>query len=68
MYYFIQMSFYYMIKYLAFSCMHKQGLSRFVPLKLPVKVLIIQGLEIKQWYQIMLSKVRLKILGDNNNK
>ena len=60
--YFIQ------IKYLVFSCMHKQGITRFILLKPPAKVLDMHEQEIKLGYKIMASKVRLKNFGDNNIK
>ena len=60
--YFIQ------IKYLVFSCMHKQGIIRFLLLKPPAKVLDMHEQEIKLGYKIMASEVRLKNFGDNNIK
>ena len=55
--YFIQ------IRYLVFSCVHKQGITRFVLLKPPAKVLDMHEQEIKLGYKIMPSEVRLKNLG-----
>ena len=46
--------------------MHNQGITRFVLLKPPVKVLDRHEQEIKLGYKIMLSKARLKNFGDNN--
>ena len=43
--------------------MHKQGITRFVLLKPPTKVLDMHEQEIKLGYKIMLSKARLKNLG-----
>ena len=43
--------------------MHKQGISRFVFLKPPGKVLDMHEQEIKLGYKIMPSEARLKILG-----
>ena len=48
--------------------MHKQGMTRFVLLKAPAKVLDMHQQEIKLGYKIMVSKVRLKNFGDNNIK
>ena len=48
--------------------MHKQGLTSFVLLKPPAKVLDMHEQEIKLGYKIMPSKGRLKDLGDNNIK
>ena len=54
--YFIQ------IKYLVFSCMHKQGIIRFLLLKPPAKVLDMHEQEIKLGYKIMAVKWGWKIL------
>ena len=48
--------------------MNKEGITRFVPLKPSAKALNMHGQEIKKWYKIMLSEVRLKIFGDNSIK
>ena len=49
--------------------MHKQGITRFVLLKPPAKVLDMHEQEIKKLaYKIMLSEARLKNFGDNNIK
>ena len=48
--------------------MHKQGITRFVLLKPPAKVLDMHEQEIKLGYKIMPSEVRLKNFGDNNIK
>ena len=48
--------------------MHKQGITRILPLKPPAKVLDMHEQEIKQWYKIMLSEARLKNVGDSNIK
>ena len=42
--------------------MRNQGITRLVPLK-PSAVLKMHGQEIEMWYEIMLSKVRLKNFG-----
>ena len=44
--YSLQLSFYYMIKYLAVSCIHKHGITILIPLKPPAKVLKMHGQEI----------------------
>ena len=46
--------------------MHKQGITRFVLLKPPGKVLDMHEQEIKLGYKIMPGEVRLKVFGDNN--
>ena len=51
------------INYLVFSCMHKQGITRFVLLKPPAKVLDMHEQEIKLGYKIMPSEVKQKNLG-----
>ena len=48
--------------------MHKQGITRFVLLKPPAKVLDMHEQEIKLVYKIMPSEERLKNFGDNNIK
>ena len=48
--------------------MRKQGITRFVLLKPPAKVLDMHEQEIKLGYKIMPSKARLKNFGDNNIK
>ena len=42
-----EMSYFIQVKYLVFSCVHKEGITRFVPLKPPAKVLNMHGQEIK---------------------
>ena len=44
------------------------GVTRFVLMKPPVKILDMHEQEIKLGYKIMLSEVRLKNFGDNNIK
>ena len=58
----------YTDKILVFSCMHQQGITRFVLLEPPARVLDIHEQEIKLGYEIMLSEVRLRNCGDNNIK
>ena len=48
--------------------MHKQGITRFVLLKPPAKVLDMYEQEIKLGYKIMPSEARLKNFGDINIK
>ena len=57
------------MKYLVFSCVHKQGITRFVLLKPLAKVLDMHEQEKKKLqYKIMPNKARLKNFGDNNIK